>query len=260
MFAKERQNAICALVKKDGAVTTGKLMSQFQVSIETVRRDLLILEQAGQLVRVHGGAVAPGAMQPMLELPQRNQSHSQEKRLLSEAAADFVRDGDILAVDSGSTAILFAQTLKERFSRLTVVTHSMDVFQLLCDHRQFRVILCGGDYLQQERAFHGALTLEMLRKLHVQKVFLFPSAVSLEFGICDYQLELYQIQKQLLTTGEELFILADSSKFEKKALLQLTPMQRDFVYITDSGLPEEIYKLYTENGIRIITGTGTERK
>ena len=254
MFAKERQNAICAMVKKDGAVTTGKLIEAFDVSIETVRRDLLVLEKAGKLLRVHGGAVAPGDMQPLLALPQRNLSNSGLKQELSRQAAEFVCEGDILAVDSGSTAIFFAQALKERFSRLTVVTHSRDVFDCLCDHDQFTVILCGGYYLKEERAFYGVLALETLGKLHVQKAFLFPSAVSLEFGICDYQQELTQIQSRLLTSAEQVYILADSSKFEKKALLQLSPTDPSYTYITDSALSEEVKKLYAENGIQVIKG------
>lgn len=254
MLAKERQDAVCALLKKDGAVTTGKLMEQFGVSIETVRRDLLVLEEAGQLQRVHGGAVAAGDMQPILALPQRNQARSAQKQELSRTAAAFVSEGDILAVDSGSTAILFAQALKQRFSSLTVVTHSRDVFDLLCDHRDFTVILCSGHYLKSERAFYGTLTLDALRNLHVRKAFLFPSAVSLEFGICDYQQDLCLVQKQLLAASDRVFVLADSSKFEKKALLQLSPMKREYTYITDSDLPEEIKNLYAENGLQVIKG------
>lgn len=254
MLAKERQDLICGMVKKDGAVTTGALVERFGVSLETVRRDLLELEKAGKLSRVHGGAVAAGDMQPPMELGQRNLAHSPQKQALSGAAAEFVCEGDIIAVDSGSTAIHFAQALKERFRKLTVVTHSRDVFDLLCDHEGFTVILCGGHYLRQERAFYGPLALETLGKLRVQKGFLFPSAVSLEAGICDYQQELLPVQKALLGASEQVFVLADSSKFEKKALLRLADMDRDYTYVTDGGLAEEIRRLYGENGIRIHTG------
>ena len=250
----ERQNAILDMVKKNGAVTCADLVAQFQVSMETIRRDLLILEQAGQLQRVHGGAVSTGNMQPMLDLQQRNRFHSAEKMSLSQTAAAYIQEEDILAVDSGSTAILFAQMLKSHFTKLTVVTYSMDVFEALCDWKDFRVILCGGDYRKEERAFCGALTLAQLEKLHVQKVFLFPTAVSLQSGICDFDQELYLLQKQLLLTGEEIFILADSSKFEKKSLLQLSPIRKDYIYITDENLPAEIARLYEENGIQISKG------
>jgi len=254
MLAKERQDLICALVKKDGAVTTGALVARFGVSVETIRRDLLELERAGRLTRVHGGAVAAGDMQPLLELPQRNLAQSSQKQALSWVAAELVSEGDMIAVDSGSTAIHFAQALKERFSELTVVTHSRDVFDLLCDHARFTVILCSGHYLKGERAFYGPLVLDTLQKLHVQKTFLFPSAVSLEGGICDYQQELYPVQKQLMACGEKIFVLADSSKFERRALLRLSAMKCEYTYITDGELPEEIKELYRENGIQLING------
>lgn len=252
MLAKERQNLICELLQKNGAVTTAGLMEHFHVSIETIRRDLLVLERNGQLFRVHGGAVSGNNMQPYPELPQRNLSYSAQKRALSLTAATFISEGDLIAIDSGSTSNVFAQVLKESFRELTVVTFSRDVFELLCD--RFTVILCSGHYMKDEHTFYGPLTLDSLSKLHVQKAFLCPSAISLEYGICDYQEPLYLLQKQLLHCGEETFVLADSRKFEKKALYHIEAMRSEYRYITDDELPEELKKLYAENGIHIYTG------
>lgn len=257
MFAKERQDKIYDLVQKNGAVTTGFLVERFHVSIETIRRDLLTMEQEGKLSRVHGGAVAKGDMKPFMELPKRNQEHYEQKQNLSVKAMEFLSEGDIIGIDAGSTAILFAQALKEKFSRLIIVTHSLDVFHLLCNHEDFSVILCGGDYLKDENAFYGQLTLDMLNNLHIQKCFVFPSAVSLEYGICDYQKELYPIQKQLIKSSDRIFVLADSSKFEKKALLKVDDMKNDYIYITDHGISKELLKIYKENNIKIhIGGSG----
>lgn len=254
MLAKERQKKIMEMIRKNGAVTVSQLIEIFDVSLETVRRDLLSMEQKGQLSRVHGGAVQKGEMKPFSELRQRNQEYNREKRELSLKAAEVIADGDVIAVDSGSTAILFAEVLKEKFSSLTVVTNSHDVFEILCNHADFSVILCAGHYLRRENAFYGSLAIEMLKKLHCQKAFIFPSAISLEFGICDYQKEMYDVQKQMLSMAEEIFVLADSSKFEKKALLKLEDMKHEYCYITDSNLSEELKILYQENNIRVLTG------
>ena len=155
MFAKERQDQILSMIKKDGAVMTSKLVEIFGVSIETIRRDFLQLEKQGQLLRVHGGAVKKGSMKPFLELKERNNEYSRQKRSLSLKATEFIKNGDIIAVDTGSTAILFAEVLKERFSNLTVVTHSLDVFNVLSDHSRFSVILCGGYHIKKENSFCG---------------------------------------------------------------------------------------------------------
>jgi DeoR/GlpR family transcriptional regulator of sugar metabolism len=254
MFAKERQDAIFEMVQKTGAVTTAGLVEFFDVSIETIRRDLLTMEQNERLTRVHGGAVAKNGMKPFKELKERNKEFGEQKHALSLKAAEFISEGDFIGIDSGSTAISFAEVLKQKFSRLTVVTHSMDVFALLSRHKDFTVILCGGHYLPEENAFYGELTLQMLNSLHLQKVFVFPSAVSLKHGLYDYQKDLYQIQKQLMRVSDEVYILADSSKFEKTGLLKLGDVQQEHIYITDDSLPDEIAQLYQENHIRICTG------
>lgn len=251
MFADERQNKIYEIICKEGAVTTAALMDRFSVSVETVRRDLLSMDERGLLTRVHGGAVAVSTMKPFHELKERSTENFEYKNELAEKAVNFISEGDIIGIDSGSTALSFAQAIKGKFSKLTVITHSMDVFEALGNYRDFCVILCGGHYMRGENAFYGQLTLDMLDKLHVGKAFLFPSAVSIKFGISDYQKELYQVQKKLLSISDDIYILADSSKFEKSGLLRMDDMKAEYTYITDSALNPELVNLYRENGINI---------
>ena len=254
MFAENRQNKIYEKIQNCGAVTTTELVSEFNVSIETIRRDLLSMEQRGLIKRVHGGAVEVSGMKQFTSLKVRNEEFSEEKRMLSITAAEFVNEGDIISIDAGSTAMAFAQILKEKFSKLTVVTHSLDVFNTLCYNKKFNVILCGGSFNREENAFYGSLALDMLRKTHVEKAFIFPWAVSIEFGICDYQDDLLQIQKEMIKNADNVYVLSDSSKFEKKALLKLDDMKNDFYYITDNNLPVGLEKLYKENNINIFKG------
>ncbi|MBQ7033455.1 MAG: DeoR/GlpR transcriptional regulator [Clostridia bacterium] len=254
MLAKERRNIIQEMLRKDGAVTTAALMRRFSVSIETVRRDLLCMEDERLLQRVHGGAVSIGEMKSFQTLARRNEAFAAEKEALSHAAADLVQEGDTLGIDSGSTAIFFAEALKQRFSKLTVVTHSIDVFNILAKHADFSVILCGGHFFREENAFCGSLTLDMLDTLHMQKVFLCPSAVSLRYGICDYYTDLFAVQQKLLSCSDTVYILADSSKFEGRALLKLDEMRPEYVYVTDNGLSAELAGIYEENKIQIILG------
>lgn len=258
MLAKERQDKIYSLLQQNGAVTTLDLVNTFQVSIETIRRDLLYMEQSKLLRRVHGGAVTTGEMLPFHNLDLRNEEHPQEKLELSEIAMQFIREGDIIGVDAGSTAISFAQTLKAHFSRLTVITHSIDVFNILHRHADFTVLLCGGHFMQDENAFYGELALDFISKLHMQKTFLFPASISLKFGLCDYQHELAQMQKRMIQCSDNIYILADSSKFEKTALLKVDDMKPEYTYITDGQLSEDLRRIYLENQLHIITNKGRE--
>ena len=253
MFAKERYAKILSLLHTGGAVTTTQLMDSLQVSIETVRRDLLQLERSGQLQRVHGGAIVPEKMNAYAELPQRLEANSAGKAELADTAALLVDDGDIIYIDSGSTAIHFATALLNKLSKLTVVTHSMDVFGLLSQKEGFRLILCGGYYHPTEKAFYGHLTTETLKQLHTQKAFLFPSAISVKSGVWDFDPELAAVQRQIISCSDSVFFLADSDKFERSAMLKLCEISTGHTFVTDSAFAQHYRQLYLEQGIRVIT-------
>ena len=254
MLAQKRQLKIYNYIQEHDAVSTSKLVSELNVSLETVRRDLLEMEKNQLLKRVHGGAVKISNTKPFIKLEQRHRNNESEKLELVKNAILLIDEGDLIAIDSGSTSVFFAQALKQTFTRLTVVTHSLDVFQILHDHMEFDVILCAGNYMKTENAFYGMLTLDTLDKLHVKKGFICPSAVSLEFGVCDYTPNLCMIQRKMMNISDNVFILADNSKFEKRALIKLSEMRSDFTYVTDRKLKPELKKLYNENDINIITG------
>lgn len=254
MFANERHKKICKLLRENGSVITTRLAEHFAVSIETIRRDLLTLEQQNLLHRVHGGAVIPEEMQQFMSLSERLKINEDSKLELCRTACKFINEGDVIGVDCGSTAVSFAAALKENFSSLTIVTCCLDVFESLCRYKDFKVILCAGEFLKKENVFSGPLALEALSKLHMQKVFIFPAALSLRFGICDHRTETFVLQEQFLKSSENIFILADSSKFERTELLKLDDMRPSYTYITDRNLLSGLKNLYADNDITVVTG------
>ena len=94
---------------------------------------------------------------------------SEEKLALARAAADLVEEGDVIGIDAGSTAVPFAKELASRFSALTVVTYSRDVFDALCENKGITVILMGGEYNDSERYFGGPVALNSLQSIYMQK-------------------------------------------------------------------------------------------
>ncbi len=254
MLAKERQEKIYNMIKTNGAVYTSSLVGSFGVSIETIRKDLLAMETSGLLTRVHGGAIHSGNLKPYLPLEERNHDYEKEKISLTKKAIGFISEGDIISVDAGSTAIIFAEQLAAHFKNLTVVTHSLDVLNILKRNEGITVILCGGEFICDENAFSGTVTISDIDRLYVNKAFIFPSAVSIEGGICDYHRDLTMVQAHLIHSAGDVFILADSSKLEKRAFIHISDMSSDFSYITDGTAPEEIIAIYRENGYKIYQG------
>lgn len=251
MLASERYRLIVDGVNKNGAVTTAELIKKFNISAETVRRDLLKLEKENMIQRVHGGAVASGAMKAHENLEERIKSNVTEKSELSVTAAGFIEEGDFIFIDSGSTAVCLSEAIADKFDSLTVVTHCLDVFKRLNGVKNIKVILCGGYFSCEDNAFYGEMTKEMLGKTHLKKAFVFPSAVSLKYGIFDYEPELMAIEKKAIEVSNEVFVLADSTKFEKTALFKLDDMKSDYTYITDSSLAQNLKAIYEQNGIKI---------
>lgn len=251
MFADERKTKIEEMLKKRSSVTTSELTEIFQVSVETIRRDLEYLESHGRLKRVHGGAIAVKRLQNYTSLSGRVEEHRTEKRRLALAACSCIREGDYIALDTGSTALELAAVLGERFQKLTVLTHSLETAKLLSEKENIRMILAGGAYLPEEKCFCGYLTLDMIRQVHVSKCFIAPSAVSLDFGISDHMPELIAVQRALMEASDQVYILADSSKFGICAPLKICELSPAFSYITDSGLPDEVREAYSEAGFHV---------
>ncbi len=253
MLGISRQDKIRTILNEKGAVLSTDLVKLFGVSIETVRRDLLEMEKAGALKRVHGGAVSVNEMQRSHTLVERHCEYLEEKKNLSQNATMFVNDGDYIAIDGGSTGIFFAEEIKiKAFNNLTVVTPSLDVFNILNGVKGIEVILCGGIFCKEENYFYGSLTINMLESLHCQKAFIFPSAVSLKFGIASFQNDFVTVQRKMMEISDSVYILADHSKFENKALLKICDMKKEYTYITDSDLSSELKTLYSENEYVVI--------
>lgn len=253
MLTSQRREQIAALVEKESAVTAAKLLELFDVSAETIRKDLLYLEQCDRLTRVHGGAVSKGSAQPFHDFNSRAGEHRTEKRELAALALSLVRENDSIGIDAGTTAVEFAEALTERFRRLTIVTYSVDVFERVRGCPGFQVLLCGGQYSREERVFCGMFASEMLENMHLQKSFLFPSAVSLKNGVCDYCPEILELQRKLVKISDRLIVLADSSKYEKNALYKVCDMEPKHIYLSDSALSENSKELYAANQCRVIT-------
>lgn len=254
MFADERKAKIADMLKRRPSVTTSELTETFGVSLETIRRDLECMESHGQLKRVHGGAIAVGRLQNYTSLSGRRREHLTEKHSLALKACSYIEEGDFIALDAGSTTYELAVLLGERFHGVTVLTHSLELMEILGDKENIRIILAGGFYLPEEKCFCGQLALDMVRQLHVSKCFIAPSAISLNFGISDHMQELIAMQRAFLEIADQAYILADSSKFETCAPLKISGFDPKFLCITDSGLPDEVWEAYQKASVDVVRG------
>ncbi len=253
MFANERYKLILKMLEEGHSVAVPELTKKFNVSTETIRRDLAYLEEKKLLVRVHGGAIArDGKMQSFSEISVRKEKNRELKLKLSKKAAEFVSEDDIIAIDSGSTAMEFIKVLCGSFKKLSIVTFSKDVIDYATANSDFKVITVGGTYLPSERVYIGYMAEENLDKIHVMKSFIFPSSVSLKHGISINVPEIYNLERKLLDNCDKSIVLADSTKFETVSPIKLCDLSRVDVIVTDDSLDENVYRQYIQKNIELV--------
>ena len=177
----DRINRIHELLKSVHNISINDLCDTFQVSKNTIRRDIAELEQQGLIKKVYGGIVLAepsGSPEPFASRESRN---ADAKKQIARMAADFVHDGDVIYIDSGTTTMHMIPYLTEKH-RLTIVTASVHVINAASNYSNLNVLATGGSLFTPSKAFVGPQVIQVLRRYNISKVFLASTGISLEHG------------------------------------------------------------------------------
>ncbi|OXM85172.1 DeoR/GlpR family DNA-binding transcription regulator [Paenibacillus rigui] len=252
MLAAERYEKIVSLVNQRGAVRVSELSELFQVTEETIRRDLDRLEQAGRLSRSHGGAVSiKDDPQPEIPYAEREITYAEEKKRIAQAAIQRIEPKDRILLDASSTAWYMAAEVPDL--PLTVLTNSIKVATELSSKEKISVISTGGQLAQRSLSFVGPLAERSLDAYHVDKVFLSCKGVHLERGISESNELQARIKERMIGMADEVILLVDSSKFGVQAFTQVTDLSEIDVIITDHRIARETLEQLQDRGIEVIT-------
>ena len=237
MYAEERQQAIAQLVTEHGRLSVAAIAAQFDVTTETARRDLSVLERMGLVRRVHGGAV-PASSLAVIEsgLGERDQAHTAEKELVAKAALDLLPPpGGTILVDAGSTTARLAAVLP-RDHRLTVITHAVPVAARLASLPQIQLHLLPGRVRPTTQAAVGADTVAALRDLRVDVAFLGTNGLSVGHGLSTPDHDEAAAKRAMVAAARVVVCLTDSSKVGAEAAIRFAGLDEVDVVVTDSGL------------------------
>ena len=260
LLARKRYSIILDMLRKNDIVHTTELVETFHVSSETVRKDLDALQKRGLLRRVHGGAVTTEHPQEKtkhtetsyISLSTRNTQHMEQKQEIARCAAGTVREGQVIALDYGSTSQVLAQELCRRFEVLTIVTNSIPNALILSAKPGFTVILTGGIVHAEEHTLTNDFPSSILDHLHIDTFFLSVSGIDPEVGCTDQRLGEISMQNRIRAAASTVTVIADSSKFGKASLVRVCPVNEVHTIITDSGLSQEMQARIEETGVKLI--------
>lgn len=239
MTTYERHQAIVRLVQEQNTVRVVDLAQMFDVSEGTIRNDLTALEESNQLVRVRGGAVA---RQPVsFDTVTRPKAHvnAEAKQKIARWASELVEDGDIILLDSSTTALHMAQHLREHHN-LTVLTSQIEAARILARDPSKTVILLGGVLKPDGSAITGTLSEDLLRNLRISKAFVSCVGFSLESGLMEANVDEAQLKQHMIRAASSVIALVDSSKFGKAGLKAFATVDQINHIITDDEIHPDI--------------------
>ncbi|MFJ3145167.1 DeoR/GlpR family DNA-binding transcription regulator [Streptomyces halstedii] len=238
MYAPERQQEILRLAHDSGRVDVLSLAEEFQVTAETIRRDLKALDRAGLLRRVHGGAIPAGRLGFEPDLAERDVVAADEKdRIAAAALGELPAEGNVI-IDAGTTTARLAAALPLG-SVLTVVTHALPVAARLADHPGISLHLVGGRVRHRTRAAVDAWALSAYSQINADVVFLATNGFSLHGGLTTPDLAEAAVKRAVISAARRVVLLADSAKFGQEHFARFGDLDGIDLLITDTGLSPE---------------------
>ncbi len=216
-FAQERQREIAQALRESGRVEVAALAAHYDVSEDTIRRDLRLLAARGLVQKTHGGAVALHAA--VIPAAERAAVLAPTKRAIARAALAHVRPHQTLFIDGGSTTLALAQLLRAAGAPrpLTVVTTAFDVASALLDERQVQLVLAGGAWMPESRIFEGAQALATLNAHRADIAFLGACALHRRAGLTANDAGDAALKRAMVDGAAQRIVLSDASKLDAVA-------------------------------------------
>ncbi|WKT77918.1 DeoR/GlpR family DNA-binding transcription regulator [Lysinibacillus fusiformis] len=247
MYMIERQQQILQFVRQHKVVKLVTLTKEFNVSMETIRRDIQQLMQDKKIEKFYGGIKYIEPVEGLID--QRLHEQLTEKIAIAKASASLIQDGECIFIDSGTTTYQMTPFLLDK-EKLTVVTNSLPVaFDLIGSN--IEVILLGGKVRHSEKSVTSNEFLFHFEHLNINKAFICASGVSLEKGISDFNLEEAITRKKIISISQMVYVATDSSKFNKDVAIQVCPLEEVDVIITDNALSKKTIQHFSDKGIEI---------
>jgi DeoR family transcriptional regulator, aga operon transcriptional repressor len=248
----ERHRVITELVERKGQVTVAELSKTFAVSEVTVRSDLELLAQRGALVRSHGGGIRRRDNDEIPIAVKQIQRH-EEKVRIAKAALQFIRDGDVIILDSGSTTAEIAQLLVTTpFKHLTVITNGLNVAMILANVTYVQVIMLGGEIRKTSFSMAGSQAELALENLHVDTLFMGVDSIDPDIGLMTPHAQEAQLNRKMIACARKVVAITDSTKFHMRSLRVICKLDQVDTLITDSELGEDVANTIIATGVQLI--------
>lgn len=251
MLPNQRRDKILELLKEDGSAKVINLAKIFKVTEVTIRQDLEKLEKDGLAFRDHGGAYLKNVGDQVKSFSLAHQENIDKKELIAKKCMQFIKGGDTIILDSGSTTTEIAKKLKG-IKNLTVITNALNIALMLGAEPGIEVIMTGGEFKPPTLSLTGQKAADFFKGINVQKLFLATAGISLKSGLTYPSISDIVVKKAMIDSAAITYLVADSTKIGKSAFASLGALSLIDYIITDAGIEEKHKEVFRENEIELI--------
>ncbi len=251
MQKNQRQQKICDLLRQNGELQVKELCEIFNVSDMTIRRDLNELTKAKKIQRTFGGAILNALPQNDIAYPISSMVPNNTKIKIALKAIEFIKPGQIIYIDSGTTTSPIVQNIPNNY-KLSVVTSNLRIIHKISENPNISAIVIGGFLRSSTLSCYGTQTEEQIRQYKFDIAFLGASSVGNDGYFYDGYPPEAGVKKSILSSATKTYVLVDSSKCGKYGLISFSHLKDVAGIITDSNIDPEIYSHFKEMGANII--------
>ncbi|WP_186390209.1 DeoR/GlpR family DNA-binding transcription regulator [Stappia sp. TSB10P1A] len=250
-----RQSEILDRARRAGRVDVDGLAADFDVTPQTIRKDLNELCERGMLQRVHGGAVLPSGI-ANYAYDARRQLAAEEKRRIGLRAASLIPDNASIMLNIGTTTEQVARALRQH-DGIMAITNNINVANILRAAPAVEVIIAGGQVRASDGGIVGEAAADFIRQFKVDYALIGASAIDPDGTIFDYDFREVRVAREIITHARQTILVADNMKFERSAPVRIAHMSQIDIFVTDKAPPEPVMEICREHGVRVeIAGDG----
>lgn len=250
MMREDRLRKTEEYIREKKTVSLDDLCLKFNVSKNTVRRDIAEITKRSDIRKTYGGVSAPLNRIPPSFI-ERSTVDLDKKKLIGKYAAELVEDNDIIYVDSGTTTCQIIDYISEK-KGLTVITHSLDVINRAAQYPNINLISLSGNLNRKTLSFTGQSTIEVIKDFNIGKAFMASNGMTIQNGATQSTSIEFAIKKAVVARSNKVYLMIESRKFGETTLLTYCLPDRIDKIITERLPDESFCKAYSEKGGEII--------
>jgi DeoR family glycerol-3-phosphate regulon repressor len=252
MTPNPRQSLLLDEVRTRGSVSVEALAEQFDVTLQTVRRDVKLLSDAGLLARFHGGVRVPSSTTENIEYLQRQMLNELAKQRIARTVAAQVPAGCSLIINIGTTTEAIARELLHH-KGLRVITNNLNVAAILSDNPDCEVIVAGGIVRSRDRGIIGEMTVDFIKQFKVDIGLIGISGIEADGSLRDFDYREVKVAGAIIEHSREVWVAADHSKFNRPAMVELARFDQVDMLFTDAPPPPPFPQLLSAAGVNCVT-------